>query len=178
MTTPPEAGPSSGLTLEERKARAIHLPDIPKEDIVIPGLLFALGAMTGCIRGGRMAGLRFAAENTHRAPTTMEGWYFYQKTKNYRVILGSIKGGAWRGLQLGGLGCLYVGWRDVGQYAGMKEWADILAGVGSGVVVSAVYRMPRRQVYQMMVLGAGFGLTTSLGRKFQVWMKEHVGEVK
>ncbi|KAJ6599301.1 hypothetical protein DFH09DRAFT_902159 [Mycena vulgaris] len=55
-----------------------------------------LGAMIGVNRGARLASLRFLAENAHRTPTTQKGWYYYHKTKNYRVILGRAAGGCAR----------------------------------------------------------------------------------
>lgn len=52
-------------------------------------LCFTLGS----ILGAKKSGLRFLAENAHRLPRTIEGWYFYHKTKNYHVMLGGIKMG-------------------------------------------------------------------------------------
>lgn len=52
-------------------------------------LTFFLGA----ISGGKKTSYQFLAENAHRLPTTHQGWYFYHKTKNYRVMFGGIKSG-------------------------------------------------------------------------------------
>lgn len=52
-------------------------------------LTFLLGA----ISGGRRTSYQFLAENAHRLPRTHQGWYFYHKTKNYRVMFGGIKSG-------------------------------------------------------------------------------------
>ncbi|KZO97965.1 hypothetical protein CALVIDRAFT_526288 [Calocera viscosa TUFC12733] len=136
-TTASQAGPSGDFTLAEIKAR-LPKPGVPWEDIAVPVLLFVLGGTTGMLRGSRMAALQFAAENTHRAPKNVQGWYFYQKTKNYRVILGGVKGAAWRSFQLGGLGVLYVGTREAGVKIGMREWSDVLAGTATGGIISAI----------------------------------------
>jgi hypothetical protein len=48
----------------------------------------------GMIRGGRTAGLRFLAENAHNPPKTLKGWYFYNKTKNYRMMWAGLREGA------------------------------------------------------------------------------------
>lgn len=45
------------------------------------------------IRGGRAAGLRFLAENAHNPPKTVRGWYFYNKTKNYRMMWAGLRDG-------------------------------------------------------------------------------------
>ncbi|CCG82356.1 Putative uncharacterized protein [Taphrina deformans PYCC 5710] len=52
-------------------------------------LTFVLGAMSG----GKKTSYQFLAENAHRLPRTHQGWYFYHKTKNYRVMLGGIQSG-------------------------------------------------------------------------------------
>lgn len=52
-------------------------------------LTFVLGA----ISGGKKTSYQFLAENAHRLPTTHQGWYFYHKTKNYRVMYGGITSG-------------------------------------------------------------------------------------
>ncbi|KAJ1970315.1 hypothetical protein H4R35_005946 [Dimargaris xerosporica] len=47
----------------------------------------------GAYMGGRKAGLQYFAEHMHKLPKTHQGWYFYHKHKNYRVMLGGIKRG-------------------------------------------------------------------------------------
>ncbi|CED85574.1 hypothetical protein [Phaffia rhodozyma] len=57
-----------------------------------PMLLAVLsGIIIGARKGGRMASYRFAAENSHRKPETLNGWYFYKKQKNYYVILNTVR---------------------------------------------------------------------------------------
>lgn len=41
------------------------------------------GFILGSTHAGRLASLRFRAENAHRLPTTQPGWYLYHKSKNY-----------------------------------------------------------------------------------------------
>ena len=62
--------------------------------LVLPVVCASAGMALGVYRGGRMARLRFLAENAHRAPKTVKGWYFYNKTKNYRMMYGGLKEGA------------------------------------------------------------------------------------
>ena len=62
--------------------------------LVLPVVCASAGMALGVYRGGRMASLRFLAENAHRAPKTVKGWYFYSKTKNYRMMYGGLKEGA------------------------------------------------------------------------------------
>ncbi|CBQ71897.1 conserved hypothetical protein [Sporisorium reilianum SRZ2] len=68
---------------------------------VLPSTAFGLGLVSGVLTSGKRAGLVFMAENAHRLPDTVQGWYFYSKTKNYKVLLGAAKGGLKQGSRLG-----------------------------------------------------------------------------
>ncbi|KIP07028.1 hypothetical protein PHLGIDRAFT_55545, partial [Phlebiopsis gigantea 11061_1 CR5-6] len=80
---------------------------IPERLYLLPGAAIILGTTIGLFRGSRRASLRFLAENVHRPPTTVQGWYFYNKTKNYRVIMGGLKEA---GLEAARLGTTAAGW--------------------------------------------------------------------
>ena len=63
--------------------------------ILAPPQVFLLstGFGLGAVQGGKMAGLRFRAENAHRLPNDTTGWYFYHKAKNYQAMYGGVKEG-------------------------------------------------------------------------------------
>ncbi|KAI5449059.1 hypothetical protein NCC49_005363 [Naganishia albida] len=84
---------------------SVHLP---RRLLILPPTALLLGAFIGVSRGGTRARLRFLAENAHRQPTTVQGWYFYTKTRNYRILFGSLREGAKTGLTLGAATALYV----------------------------------------------------------------------
>ncbi|GHJ89090.1 hypothetical protein NliqN6_5492 [Naganishia liquefaciens] len=90
-------------TLTERWS--VH---IPRRLLILPPTAVVLGALIGMSRGGSRARLRFLAENAHRQPTTIQGWYFYTKTRNYRILFGSLREGSKTGLTLGAATALYV----------------------------------------------------------------------
>ncbi|KDR83367.1 hypothetical protein GALMADRAFT_42799, partial [Galerina marginata CBS 339.88] len=93
---------------DETKKPEIRLT-IPQRFMVVPGTAFVVGSAIGIMRGGRAASLRFLAENAHRPPTTVQGWYFYKKTKNYKVMLGALRGAGVEAGKLSGLALAYVG---------------------------------------------------------------------
>ncbi|KAJ7068061.1 hypothetical protein C8F01DRAFT_1116699 [Mycena amicta] len=108
---------------------------VPSRWYTVPLGAVAVGAIIGINRGARLASLRFLAENAHRPPTTQKGWYYYHKTKNYRVMLGGLRGGARDG---GYLGLVSVGW--VGIEAGLEQmgWGGVAmtgAGVGTAGII-------------------------------------------
>lgn len=53
----------------------------------IPVTGFALGFCAGMYQSANRASLVFMAENAHRRPDTVQGWYFYNKTKVCRPCL-------------------------------------------------------------------------------------------
>lgn len=120
--------------MDDEPKTAIRV-NIPQRVLLVPGTAFIVGSAIGLVRGGRRASLRFLAENAHRPPKTVEGWYFYNKTKNYRVMLGGMKGAGMEGSRLCGIAVCYVGLESVIGCSGLKE---IGAGVGTGAVFSIV----------------------------------------
>lgn len=136
--------PSRLQSIPEEQKPQIHL-NIPTRLLVIPACSAVVGGLMGLVRGGRKASLRFLAENAHRPPRTKQGWYFYFKTKNYKVMLGSVKGAALEGAKMGIVGTTWVGIEHgLGTYGG--KWGDqgkeIGAGLGTAGVLSAICEYP------------------------------------
>ncbi|KDN44952.1 hypothetical protein K437DRAFT_263085 [Tilletiaria anomala UBC 951] len=103
---------------------------LPPHFVTLPASSFTLGFVTGLYTSANRASLVFMAENAHRRPETVQGWYFYNKTKvdlfkykkcysypspsfshfhrdpalfppqNYKVLLAGAKGGLATGLRL------------------------------------------------------------------------------
>ena len=105
-----------------------------------------------------MASLRFLAENVHRPPTTVQGWYFYNKTKNYKVILGGLKGAAAEGGRLAAAGAGWVGASWGMEQMGWSSVKEIGAGVGLAAAFTVVYGM-RAKAWQLVGLGIATGAT-------------------
>lgn len=63
---------------------------------------FGFGFLSGVMSGARHTALVYLAENAHRRPETVQGWYFYNKTKYYRMMMGGVKQGSRTGLKLTG----------------------------------------------------------------------------
>lgn len=123
----------------------IHI-SIPPRLYQVPGAALAVGTIIGAVRGSRKEGLRFLAENAHRAPTTLQGWYFYNKTKNYRKILGGLREGGRLGLKLSATA---MGWVTIEESIrtfghGVEGAAEVGAGVGTGAMFGLVCECPRR----------------------------------
>ena len=147
---------SDGIENDAQNAKPIRL-NIATRFYLVPCAAFTVGSVIGLVRGGRTASLRFLAENVHRAPTTVQGWYFYNKTKNYKVILGGLKGAGLEGGRLGVVGLGWVGMEWVVERMGWGEMKEISAAIGTGGLYSMVYRVGWKTTRQMIVLGAMTG---------------------
>ncbi|KAG7448958.1 uncharacterized protein BT62DRAFT_963722 [Guyanagaster necrorhizus] len=137
------------------KKRQIHL-SIPPRLLVLPPAFFIAGSLIGFIRGTRSASLRFLAENAHRPPRTLQGWYFYNKTKNYKVLLAGSIGAVKEGAKLAVVG---AGWAGIEEGFETKGWPgkEIAAGTGTAAVISALYRLGWQTSGRTVALGATMG---------------------
>lgn len=129
-----DAGPDDGSPDKPKQIRV----NIPPRFYLLPGAAIVLGTTIGLFRGSRRASLRFLAENVHRPPTTVQGWYFYQKTKNYRVILGGLKGAGADALRLGTTAAAWVCFEEGATRLGeeVANFKEIIAGLGTSAVFS------------------------------------------
>lgn len=74
------------LPILQQAQQALVLADESEEDVsgplmAIPITAFAIGFGTGLHQAAKRSSLVFMAENAHRRPDTVQGWYFYNKTK-------------------------------------------------------------------------------------------------
>lgn len=100
---------------------------------------FLGGFGLGASHGGKMAGMRFRAENSHRFPTTQVGWYLYHKSKNYHIALGGIKEGMVMGTKVSvWAGSFFVMEEIVDQLRGTKDFVSTaVAGLSIAGAFSA-----------------------------------------
>jgi hypothetical protein len=123
--------------IENPSRNSIHLT-IPPRFYLVPGAAVIVGSAIGLMRGSQAASLRFLAENVHRPPTTVQGWYFYNKTKNYKVLLGGLKGA---GAEASRLAIVALGWVSIEEGLERFGWGqakEVGAAVGTAGMFSAV----------------------------------------
>ncbi|KAF8138223.1 hypothetical protein EV363DRAFT_516276 [Boletus edulis] len=134
-------------------------PILHSRYFILPASAAIMGTLIGAVRGSRRASLRYLAENAHRPPTTVQGWYFYNKTKNYRRMAAGLQEGGLNAMKLGVAALVWVGVEDGLERCG-QPWAEakeLGAGVGTASVFAVVYRLPWRSGRQAMCLGAVMG---------------------
>ncbi|KAH9814572.1 hypothetical protein DFH28DRAFT_894246 [Melampsora americana] len=75
---------------------------LQQSPILIPTCSASIvGFVSGMVSSGKLSGAQFTCENLHRLPNSRKAAYLFQKTKNYRILLGGFKGGLRSALQLG-----------------------------------------------------------------------------
>ncbi|KAJ2413042.1 hypothetical protein GGF41_006013 [Coemansia sp. RSA 2531] len=119
-----------------------------------------VGAACGGLIGGQLSGRQYLAERAHRLPTTVQGWFFYQKWKNYRVILGAMRGAAKYATRVGACVMAFATVEmAVDQAIGEVQAASsAVAGLATAIGVSLVARLPRSSTKRACIAGLGVGL--------------------
>ncbi|KAJ2549561.1 hypothetical protein EV175_004401 [Coemansia sp. RSA 1933] len=132
---------------------------------------FGAGALCGGYLGGKHSGRQYLAERAHRLPTTVDGWYFYQKWKNYRVTLGAFKGAAKYGTQVGACVMAFssieaLADRMVGE---TQMGSSVAAGLVTALGISLAVRLPRSSARRACLAGLGVGLLTGAAQDAGRW---------
>jgi len=154
------------LLRDPNSPNAIHIT-IPPRFYLLPGSAVIIGTVIGLTRGSRRASLRFLAENVHRPPKTVQGWYFYNKTKNYKVMLGGLKEGGRDAVRLGVTALGWVGIEEGLERAGWGDVREVGAAVGTAGVFCGLYRLPLRGTIRTVMLGFMIGGSMRIMR----WMR-------
>ncbi|KAK9479818.1 hypothetical protein V1514DRAFT_273952, partial [Lipomyces japonicus] len=131
---------------------------------------------TGLYQGGRIAGLRFLAENSHRLPSTVQGWYFYHKRKNYMVMKHAMTESVAYSTRtvsfmmgLFGIEALLDHARDQIDFLNTTAGASVV-----GLAYALFHRLPRAQVKAMVRTGVKVGLVLGLAQDALMAAKGHL----
>ncbi|CCA73326.1 hypothetical protein PIIN_07281 [Serendipita indica DSM 11827] len=132
------------------------------------------------IQGARAAQLRYLAENAHNPPRTVQGWYFYNKTKNYRMMWAGLREGAKTGAKVGSFGLLWGGIEEaVLRIApGMEPVKELIAGTSSSMLFAAAGRLNLHGSGRIVILGTAMGGAMSLVRKAQEKVGDKIKEAR
>ena len=131
----------------------VYVPAQYRRYVYLPVTGLCVGVFLGFVRGARRASWRFLAENAHRTPRTMRGWYLYKKTKNYRVLLGGATEGGRDGMKLCVAGLVWAGVEDgverLGEEGERRGYGTGQAGrakeVGAGLVTAGLFALLCKQ---------------------------------
>merc|ERR1712225_102860 len=159
---------------DERRPNAIRIGISNPTLLLIPLSASSFGFVSGLLSTSQKVALQFLAENAHRQPSTLQGWYFYNKTKNYKVALESIKGGLKTAGRLGLWTSAFVGLQELGVRSSVlnSTQASGLAGTVMAVTASALYKLSKRTLPRRIALGLAVGALAGGLQDMKAWVAE------
>ncbi|PVU94331.1 hypothetical protein BB561_002636 [Smittium simulii] len=135
----------------------------PQERLAVLSMTGVLsGGVVGAYLGGRNAGWQYLAEKAHNLPKTTEGWYYYHKWKNYKVIVAGVKKGAYYGLRIGGITALYQKIEatcDEYVFGEPCMWSSLISGFSVSFTCAVLARLSKSSFRRIVLLGSIGGLT-------------------
>jgi hypothetical protein len=174
--------------------------------LLTTSLSLLCGFTLGSTSAGRLASLRFRAENAHRLPISQPGWYLYHKSKNYYkwrsgISEGVRKGGmlatwslvffvveesldvfrgTWRAgrtmQEMEGVDELSIGRLDRGVGRSRDFLSSACAGLVTGGVWSAWHGFPVSTAARTIRMGLLVGLGYGVLQDGIVWARGRWGE--
>ncbi|KAI9013202.1 hypothetical protein BC832DRAFT_549036 [Gaertneriomyces semiglobifer] len=163
------------ITALSRKSRAEARAELSAETVwtLQLGMAGAIGGfISGFYLGGRQRSYQFLAENAHRRPQTVGGWYYYHKYKNYEIAHFGFKSGfkyAGRfALISAGFGAAEA---VLEQVTGKESWVNTVgAGLAASVAFSAANRLTRQYTKYAILFGLGSSLMVGLLQDSYGWV--------
>ncbi|QPG73864.1 hypothetical protein FOA43_001179 [Brettanomyces nanus] len=127
-----------------------------------------IGGVGGLIHGWQTASLKYLASNSHRLPTTYNGWFFYHRRKMYFCLKQSMATGFKTGMRLGTFVGFMFGIEAVlDKSRGVTDFGNTMMAVCvPGFFYAWWHRMPQVQAKDIIKkggrMGILFGLTQDL----------------
>ncbi|EGW34356.1 uncharacterized protein SPAPADRAFT_133325 [Spathaspora passalidarum NRRL Y-27907] len=171
------------VKIDLKKDERFHM--YPKDRIYALVVTSAIvGAGVGFYDGIKLASLRYLIENGHRLPTTVGGWYFYHKKKNYVMLVSGVKSGAYSSLKYSAV---------IGCFFGLEyllDWSrnsiDFINTTCAAAVLTSTYvathqlsaRQSKKLIFRGTAMGLGLGLMQDFlisQRRGRIWYLEKLG---
>lgn len=157
------ASPQAPEALEPEPPAQTHRPSLfrrinmePNQRLyIVPLSGFLSGAVAGAYIGGRHAGWQYLAERAHNLPTTVSGWYYYHKWKNYKILFGAFRKGLAYGSKIGSFTALYQV-VEAGCDRYLFDRTCMLSSLVSGLVTSATSAALGNLSYSILFSFLGF----------------------
>lgn len=142
----------------------------PARLVLLTGLTSVTTFLLGALQGGKLSGYQFLAENAHRLPRTHQGWYFYHKTKNYRVMYGGLRHGFRYAGRTAGWTLLFGALEAGIDAVRGPEYVDFLSPAAAAATTGALFarrnRFSRQLTKRTVGLALGVGAVAGLLQDF------------
>ncbi|KAI8911263.1 hypothetical protein DFJ77DRAFT_469375 [Powellomyces hirtus] len=136
------------------------------------GLAGSLGGfISGFYLGGRTRSYQFLAENAHRLPKTVAGWYYYHKYKNYEIAHFGFRSAARSALRFAAISAGFAAAEAcVEHMIGKESWvATVAAGLGIAGTFSIANRLTLQYAKYALLFGAGSSLLVGILEDGYAW---------
>ncbi|KAL2912633.1 hypothetical protein HK105_207849 [Polyrhizophydium stewartii] len=127
----------------------------------------ATGIMIGAVKGAKRRSVQFLAENAHRLPTTVGGWYFYHRHKQMAMIHTA----GVEAMRQAGHFALLSGLFAVSELAvdSAIGQESFLNAAGAGAITAGLFSwlrgFTRQYARRAMIFGVGGGLAIGLAEQ-------------
>lgn len=125
-----------------------------------------VGALGGMLGGWTEASMKYLAANSHRLPTTYNGWFFYHKRKTYYCTKNAMGNAFRNGVKIGGfVGTIFSIEAIFDEIRGEKDFVNTMMAVCLPGFGYAWYnQMSRVQARQIIHKGGKIGLMLGLAQ--------------
>ncbi|GME73845.1 hypothetical protein B5S31_g911 [[Candida] boidinii] len=127
-----------------------------------------LGGGAGLIHGYTTASYKYLASNSHRLPTTYNGWFFYHKRKNYYCFKDAMQVGFKTGVKLSSFIAFLFGIEAGLDYVrGVKDFGNTMMATSlSGFLYASFHHMNKYQAVSFVKRGGKLGVLLGLSEDF------------
>lgn len=146
----------------------------PSERIKALGISSAsVGALVGFYDGIKSSSLRYLTENSHRLPTTVGGWYFYHKKKNYVMLLNGCRNGFRQSAKFTIIvGLFFTMEHAVDRLRGTTDlFSTVIASGTFSTIYGAFNNLSRLQMRSYMFKGVGLGLSLGFAQDMLIFTR-------
>lgn len=148
--------------MPDLSSERLHLP--PKDRLyVVATVGGTIGAAQGLYEGIKTSSLRYLAENAHRLPKTVGGWYFYHKKKNYVMIFRGCREAMLTGVKYSAIVTSFFGLEAALDY--VRGTNDFINTTVSGTALTYAYGSYKQMstILKLKLLKTGTALSLGLG---------------
>ncbi|TID29331.1 hypothetical protein CANINC_002014 [Pichia inconspicua] len=126
----------------------------------------AVGGLGGMLSGWTDASLKYLAANSHRLPTSYNGWFFYHKRKTYYCTKNAMGNAFKNGIKIGGfVGIIFSIEALMDKIRGQVDFVNTMTAILLPGFVYAWYNnMSRVQAKELINKGGKIGLLFGLSQ--------------
>lgn len=150
---------------EESYQARLGLPSVARITLFSIGGVM-VGGLGGMLGGWTDASLRYLAANSHRLPTSYNGWFFYHKRKTYYCTKNAMANAFKTGFKVGGfVGTMFTIEALLDKIRGQVDFVNTIMAVSlPGFAYTWHYQLSKVQAKEVIHKGGKVGLLLGLSQ--------------